>query len=141
MIGLYKSWKRAKYKNNKMQDFYYLLLDWLKLYQSGKSLESYLLGRGYVTVAIYGMKELGIALLDELKMSKIEVKYAIDRDADNTYAALEIYKPNEKLENVDAIIVTAVSYFDEIKMALSDKISCDILSLDYILKDALNNKT
>ena len=39
----------------------------------------------------------------------------------------------EKLEKVDAIIVTAVSFFDQIEEELSEKISCPIISLEDIL--------
>lgn len=41
--------------------------------------------------------------------------------------------PEDKLDVVSAVIVTAVYYFDEIKEEMEKKISCPILSLEDIL--------
>lgn len=39
----------------------------------------------------------------------------------------------DKLEPVDAVVVTAISFFDEIEEALNAKTDCPILSLEDIL--------
>ena len=42
---------------------------------------------------------------------------------------------DDLLEEVDAVIVTAISFIDEIESTLSTKISCPIISLEDILYD------
>ena len=39
----------------------------------------------------------------------------------------------DDLKPVDAIVVTAITFFDEIKEKLSEKIDCPIISLEDIL--------
>lgn len=127
-----KTIKRADHIQ-KMTEFYQVLIEWLRIRQEGKSLESFFTKNGYKTVAIYGMKELGERLYDELKDSEIEVKYIIDKNADEIYAELEVVDPDDYLENVDVVVVTAIHYFDEIEETLSDKVDFPIVSLEDIL--------
>lgn len=79
------------------------------------------------------MKELGEHLYDELEGTGIIVQYIIDKNADQIYADVEVKTPDEKLDQVDAIVVTAVYYFDEIEEMLSEKVDCPVLSLEDIL--------
>ncbi len=119
----------------KLRSFYYIYNQWLAIHQRGKSLIDYFERKGYKTVAIYGMKELGERLYDELKDSNIEVKYIIDKNADNIYADIDIITPDEELKPVDAIIVTATYYFDEIEEMLCEKVDYPIISLEEIVYD------
>ena len=114
----------------KMTEFYHLLIEWLRIKQEGKSLVSFFLKNDYKAVAIYGMKELGERLYDELKDSEIEVKYVIDKNADAIYADVEVVDPEDSLENVDAIVVTAIHYFDEISEMLKEKVDYPVISLE-----------
>lgn len=123
---------------DKMTSFYFLLIKWLSCSQKGDKLARYFDSRGYRTVAIYGMKELGVSLLEELRDSGIDVIYGIDKDADNIYVPLDIYKPEETLIIVDAVVVTAVAYFDDIKKQLERKVNCPIVSLEEVI-DYMNN--
>ena len=79
------------------------------------------------------MSYVGERLYDELKDSDIEVKYAIDKNADGIYSDVEIVTPQEELKEVDAIVVTPVFYFDEIVEALEKKTESEVLSLEDIL--------
>lgn len=87
----------------------------------------------YKTVAIYGMKELGERLYDELKDSEIEVKYVIDKNADTIYADVDVIEPEDTLEDVDVIVVTAIHYFDEIEEALGAKVDYPVISLEDVV--------
>lgn len=117
----------------KMKAFYFLQNQWLCNLQEGKTLADYFKRNDYHTVAIYGMKELGERLYDELKDSGIVVKYAIDKNAEGLYTDLDVVTPEEELEEVDVIVVTAVSYFDEIEEMLCEKTDCPIVSLEDIV--------
>lgn len=135
-----KARKRAMHKikedDLKFHEFYSLLLQWIHMHNDGKKISTYLKSCGYHTVAIYGMKELGEELFYELKNSDIEVKYAIDKNADDLYAEIDIYRPDEELEIVDAVIVTAIHWFDDIERDMRQKLVCPILSLEDVVYNA-----
>lgn len=112
-----------------------MMNQWVKVKQEGKNLSSYFVKNGYKRIAIYGMSYAGETLLDELKNSEIQVAYGIDRNADTMYADIDIVSMDDIVDEVDAVVVTAITYFDEIESGLSEKVSCPILSLEDILYD------
>lgn len=114
----------------KLYEFYFLLTKWMMARQKNKTVGDYLKNNSINTVAIYGMKELGEILLRELETSGVKVEYLIDRSADSIFADVRIVRPDEDLEEVDAVIVTAIHYYNEVKNDLSKKLSCPILSLE-----------
>lgn len=118
---------------SKIASYYHLFNQWLTIRQQGRTLAEYFEQKNYKTIAIYGMKEFGDRLYDELKDSDIEVKYAIDRNADRIYADVDIITPDDNLEPVDVIVVTATYFFDEIEGQLSEIVDYPIVSLEDIL--------
>lgn len=111
-----------------------LLKQWLTMRQSGKSVEDYLKYNNYHTIAIYGMGFLGECLLNELWNSGIEVKYAIDRNADNIASDIEIKKTDDFLPDVDAVIVTALYGYADIKRELKKIVRCPVISLEELVR-------
>lgn len=79
------------------------------------------------------MSYAGETLVEELKDSNIEVKYGIDKNADSMYIDVDVLTIEDDLESVDAIVVTAITFFDEIEEKLSEKMDCPIISLEDIL--------
>lgn len=126
-------------QNRKWAEFYDLLLLWLELRQKGKSLQEYFSRKPYKTVAVYGMKELGERLCDELDSLGIEITYLIDRNAEIIYTDKVVYKPDDELPEVDIIIVTAIHYYGEIEEQLSTKVSCPIVNLTDIIYEAMSS--
>lgn len=120
-------------KADRYSVLFHLMGQWVKVRQGGKSLVSYFKREGYSKIAIFGMGYAGDILLAELKGSDIQVIYGIDRRADSLYADVKIVTLDEILEEVDAVVVTAVTSFEEIKENLSKKINCPIVSLEEIL--------
>lgn len=122
-----------------MSDKFYALFrlqnQWVKVKQENKSIVSYLHDNAIKSVAIYGMSFVGERLLKELENSDIEVKYAIDKNADRIYTDIEVVTPEEKLDEVDAIIVTPVFFYNEIAENLSGKVDSEIISIEDILYD------
>ena len=106
---------------------------WLRIRQEGKTLVDFFEKNDYKTVAIYGMKELGERLYDELENSGITVKYIIDKNADTIYADVDVLTPDDELEPVDVVVVTAIYYFDEIEEMLSERVDYPVVSLEDIL--------
>lgn len=110
-----------------------MMSQWVKVKQEGKNLSSYLEKNGYKKIAVYGMSYAGEALINELENSDIAVAYGIDRNAGSLYADVDIVSIDDDLEEVDAVVVTAITFFDEIEEKLSQKIDCPIISLEDIL--------
>lgn len=110
-----------------------LLKKWLMRQQAGKDLISFFIQNNYHEIAIYGMGHLGECLLSALKRSDIKVKYAIDRNADNILSEIDIKKCDSYLPAVDAVIVTAVCHYADIKKELEKVIQCPIISLEEVL--------
>lgn len=132
-MGLNKKIKETDEMLKKIHDLYMAFDQWTQIHQRGKSLKEYFRQRNYKLIAIYGMKELGERLYDELKGSDIEVAYIIDKNADAIYADVDVVEPDEELTPVDVIVVTAIYYFDEIEEMLNKKIKCPVVSLEDIL--------
>lgn len=126
---------KTKSMSNKHLSLFLMMNQWVKVKQQGKNLASYFEKCGYKTIAIYGMSYAGETLIDELAGSSIEVKYGIDKNAEAIYADLDIVTLDSELVEVDAIVVTAITFFDEIEEQLSGKIDCPILSLEDVLYD------
>ena len=119
--------------HRKVHALYMAFDQWLRIHQEGKTLVEYFRQNQYQTVAIYGMKELGERLYDELDGTDVTVRYIIDQNADMIYADVDVVTPEDVLEPVDVVVVTAIYYFDEIEENLSGKIQCPIVSLEDIL--------
>lgn len=106
---------------------------WVQLKQEGKNIAEYLEKYDYKTISIYGMGYVGKCLLKELKDSNISIKYGIDKNAEAIYSDIEVFSPDNILENVDVVVVTSIFFMDEIQEVLSAKLSCPIISLEDIL--------
>ncbi len=123
-----------KEEYEKISSYYGLLVVWLEMRQKGKTIVPYMIEKNYKRIAIYGMKELGHRLVDELYGSEIVVKYVIDKSP--VLGEFNVIKPEEEFDEVDAIVVTADYYYDEIKDELSKKCSYPIISLRGLLGNA-----
>ena len=119
--------------SNKHLELFKMMNQWVKVKQEGKNLSSYFEENGYTKIAIYGMSYAGETLMNELENSIVTVVYAIDRNADSLYSDVDIVSMDDDLEDVDAIIVTAITFFDEIEETLSKKVNCPIISLEDVL--------
>ncbi len=118
---------------DKHLSLYLMMNQWVKIKQENKSIADYLAENGYREIAVYGMNYVGQTLLNELAGSSVKVRYGIDKNASNIYSDIDIVLPEEKLERVNAVIVTPITFFDEIEEALSKKLDCPILSMEDIL--------
>lgn len=112
---------------------YNVLKRWFVLKQHNKTLKSYFEKNNYRRIAIYGMSDLGKYLLEELADSSIKVVCGIDKRAERLTFRVPVLTMEEIFPDVDAIIVTAVYFFQEIKEALRKKVNCPVLSLEDVL--------
>lgn len=142
IIGRKTTQKQSKIeiqKNHEMSEKHFALFlmmnQWVKVKQEGKQLSEYLKKKGYKTIAIYGMSYAGETLADELGGTDITVSYGIDKNADMIYSFIDVVHMEDELKAVDAVVVTSVTSFEEIKQKLKSKISCPVISLEDILYD------
>lgn len=138
-IGVGRTMEKRVQQKQHMSDkhlaLFLLMNQWVKIKQEGKDIAEYLKKRGYGKIAIYGMSYVGERFYEELEETDIVIAYAVDEKADNIFAQIDVVTPEDVLADVDAIIVTPVYFFDEIKQRLSGKIEADIISLEDILYD------
>ncbi len=114
----------------KYLSFFSVLEQWLSNKQNNINIEEYLIRQGYQKIAIYGMSVLGNLLYQELKETKVEVSYAIDRNADNMHFELPVLKPSDEYGKVDVIIVTAVLDYEKIKKNIIKKTQVNVMSIE-----------
>lgn len=128
-----KTIEKSKRMSDKHLSLFKVMCQFMKTKQEGKDIASYLYEKGYQNIAIYGMSYIGKILANELTNSTVKVKYGIDQNVDIDCEGIQIVSPDEKLEKVDAIIVTPITFFAEIEENLYKKIHCPIISLEDIL--------
>ena len=119
--------------------YYYLfqlMNQWMANKQRNISIGKYLWETGCRNVAIYGMGCMGLRLAEELDGTGVNIKYAVDQNMDNICTDLPIFHPDGEVENVDLMIVTAVTYFDEISKLLCEKVCFPIISLEDVIHEA-----
>lgn len=125
--------RKKQSMSNKHLELFKMMSQWVTVKQAGKNLASYLERNGYKKIAIYGMSYAGETLIGELNGTGVTVAYGIDRNADSIYADVDVVTMDDYLEPVDAVVVTAITFFDEIEEQLAEKIDCPIISLEDIL--------
>lgn len=123
----------CKRMSDKHLELMLLLNQWLKIKQEEKKVEDYFYRNRIKTIAIYGMSYIGERLFEELKNTDIEIKYAIDKNNESIYVDIDVLSVDEVLPKVDAIIVTPVYFFDEIKDMLQKKTVCRIIYLEDVI--------
>lgn len=115
---------------NRLNGYYETLAQWMSNIQKGIHIEDYFKEKGVKTIAIYGMGELGILLYNELKKSiDIQVLYGIDQSGVCAIDDFDVYYPEEDLPSVDMVVVTPISYKDEIVSKLKEKLNCRYVSI------------
>jgi len=132
--GTTKAKQAKSYELEKYQSYYKIFSSWMVLRNKGRMLSDYFQDRDFKNVAIYGLGRLGICLYEELKNSKINVKYAIDIKAENfSYFDLKVVSLESQLETVDAIIVTPFFEYKKIVDELRKKTSYKIVNLEDVI--------
>lgn len=125
--------EKAKSMSDKHLALFLMMNQWVRVKQEGKNLSEYFERNGYKKIAIYGMSYAGEALINELKDTSIEVAYCIDKNANSIYADVNVFLPEDDFDAVDAVVITAITFFDEIVEKLSGKMQCPFISLEEIL--------
>lgn len=105
----------------------------LILKQKEVDISSFFSNHGIQTLAIYGISYMGQRLYDEIKDSHVKIEYFIDKRVERAKFEVPILYPEEVLGKVDAVIITAVFEYFDIKETLKKKLNCPIISMEEIL--------
>lgn len=140
VVGFLTTWIIVKHYNKKkgvqivrMQNNIDMLNQWLILKHNGVSLDKKLKERQINSIAIYGMGITGRHLVRELEKSEVKISYGIDVKISKPYKNVSVYKLQEQMEAVDAVINT-VNYDEKnIVNNLSKYYTCPIFNLDEII--------
>lgn len=120
-------------QERKNRFLYECMNQWLILKQRQIDICSFFMQRGIVRIAIYGMHYLGQRLYEELQGSPVTIAYGIDRGHPIGMDGLRIVAPEDDLVAVDAVVITPVFDFREIRDKLSQKLCCPMFSIEEIL--------
>ena len=127
---------------NKLKEFYDILIKWIIIKQNKQEIGEFLQQNGISSVAIYGLKELGEVLYDDLILSGIKVQFCIDVRAEeiNDKCEKNVITPDQyqDVSQIDAVIVTAIHYYEDIFLKLWKKNkTVPVLSLEYLVDEIL----
>lgn len=75
-------------------------------HMKGLSLEDHLKGKGFCSVAIYGVGKFGMILYELLESSSIKIIYLIDRNCDDIENIRCVLNNEDELKHVDVVIVS-----------------------------------
>ena len=101
----------------------------MSIEKTGLGLSRCVREKGFKTIAVYGLSYLGKCLVDQLNRDDVNVVYGIDNGTIQFHFDIPTYTMADDLPDVDAVIVTPVYSFEEIKISLVQKVNCPILSL------------
>ena len=123
---------------NKDREVINMYDDWIRMKQRNLSFEAYFDKTKINKVAIYGMNRLGYTLLEELESCDIHVVYGIDKVLAGKAYGVPVKSLSDEWEPVDAIIVSAFQYYDEIYPIIRSKNpQIEIIPLDVLIKRIL----
>ena len=80
---------------------------WVRVKQKNRYISEYFQRNNYKKIAIYGMGDIGVLLVNELESSSIDIVYGIDRNI-NIGGPVKIYHPDDVLPDVDAVVVLSL---------------------------------
>ena len=106
---------------------------WVGIKQEGKNLAEYFAENGYQRIIVYGMHYAGERLVEELKNTNIQVVCGIDKNAQSILADVDVITKEDRIPEADVVVVTAISFFEEIESELRDKVDCPIISLEDVV--------
>ena len=110
------------------------MMGWMDIATKGFRLDEYLKNCGYHQIAVYGAGDLGKHLIQQLKGTEVRIQYVIDKITfPNQVDMLPVYRPEDILPAVDAVIVTPICEYLKIKEKISEQMKCPIISLEDII--------
>lgn len=123
--------------SGKYQTLFRFMAQWISFIQKGMCMKNYFESHKYRHIAVYGLGLIGECFVQALKGTSIEIAYAIDRDANKMTGDVRLVLPDSVLEQVDAIVVTAITDILEIRKCLNGRMDCAVVSIKEILDEMM----
>lgn len=121
-------------KVDKYFSYFKFFDQWLSCKEQNYDFADYFNKHGIKSVAIYGMGRLGKHLKYELEKSGIKVDYVIDEGEKIIYGEETHYNLRDSLPLVDAVVVTPIDEFEEIKeKILENNKMLRVVSVDKVI--------
>lgn len=125
---------KALFVQQKKEHILYEFMNrWLMLKQSGVHISTFFLNKNIRSIAIYGIHYMGERLYDELKGSGVEVVYGVDQNAIRVRWEIPVCHPEDMLKPVDAVVITPIFDFLEIRNKLTCKLDCPMIFIEEVL--------
>ncbi len=124
---------------NTYKQYFELLYNWLFNRNKNKMIYDYLKINQINNIAIYGCGSISNLLYEELKsQNEIKISFFVDsKKKSNVFNNIPVIGIEETpLNCVDAILVTPIYDYVEIKSNLERYYKCKILSLQYLVENA-----
>lgn len=108
--------------------------DWIEFIYNGGHIDKYLNDNDYSKVMIYGGGYVGRRLKQALENANIEVTAVMDKmNANGQDGAM--LGVDDKVPDVDCIIITPVSYYDEIYNMLQKRTKIPVISIEKLWRE------
>ncbi|MDE7253384.1 MAG: glycosyltransferase [Acetatifactor sp.] len=117
-------------KDNKILNLYER---WLRLKDNNSGIYTFFQDNDFEKVAVYGMGSLGRSLCSELRSHNIDITYVIEQNSDRKNKDFTFYSIQDELPEADVIIITPITFYEEIAEQLAKKVKCPLLSFDDIV--------
>jgi hypothetical protein len=119
-----------------MQDFYRIsrvLYRWIRLKQTGESIENLLIKRGFYNIVIYGFTDIAKCLIYDLVHSEVTIRYMIDKKGSNVHIDFPTYTLSEiESEGIDAVICCYLGD-DDIIYEIKKYFTCEVISVEELI--------
>ena len=114
-----------------------LLHNWLCLKELSVDFSLYFQKYGYHRIAIYGIGRLGVHLLNELCSKNVTVCFGIDKNNEHIDCEMNVYHPDQKIPEVDAVVITIISQYREISKLLRNNMKCPMIMIEEIVQELM----
>lgn len=132
-IGLKKVLEEKERELERYKENFFVLGEWLAMFERGQTIAQALRDRHVSSVGIYGMGILGSHLYRQLEQSGVQVTYLIDKNPLKGIYHAKTVLPDAVLQDTDAIIVTPVYHFEQIKETLRQHNQIEVISLKELI--------
>lgn len=135
---LYKLKDTKKDSDDKNKRYCRLYDNWLLLNERGDTFEQFFKDRNIKEIAVYGYGDIGRHLVAQLSDSNINIKYVIDKRKDSIITdSIPCYQLSDNMPAVDAIVITPVCEYSEIRNKLKGVTSAEIISMEDIIYELM----
>lgn len=107
-----------RYEVEKYREYFQLLNTMIKIENGEEKLDLKRNGFKFKNVAVYGRGIIGNHLINILQAANVNVECVMDQGSAGANSSIAVVDGNEKLVNVEAIIVTPIMEYREIREKL-----------------------